>query len=390
MDLTIKLNDDFFENQIPFRYVEYNNVSELKNTFLGDFHQLDITKSKIDSLDKNSEKVRRAAAKYIHEYELIKLICKKQVISRSYFKLYEMLYHEPIIISENLNCFFICEAPGGFIECVNDIRRKKNLRTNYLSVSKNNDIRYDRYLDENKLMYADILTDQENIIKNVICRFPEKLDLITGDGGFDIKLFNAQEILSQKLILSEIYLALNTQKIGGTFVIKFFDMFTHNSIIFYLILCKCYKSVKITKPCSSRNCNSERYIVCETFIGANTDLLNNIQQTLKNFVFSETLPGISTIMYPDIKISSFSFIKKIKMYNNLILYEQIKTINESIKMVNTKDTYFQNLILRLFIDKISMNYLFFYKNILYSRIKKCINFLRKYNINTNQFVYRFE
>jgi len=115
MDLTIKLNGDFFENHIPFRYIEYNNVSELKNTFLGDFHQLDITKSKIDSLDKNSEKVRRAAAKYIHEYELIKLICKKQVISRSYFKLYEMLYHEPIIVSDTLNYFFICEAPGGFI-----------------------------------------------------------------------------------------------------------------------------------------------------------------------------------------------------------------------------------------------------------------------------------
>ena len=79
MDLTIKLNGDFFENHIPFKYVEYNNVSELKNTFLGDFHQLDITKSKIDSLDKNSEKVRRAAAKYIHEYELIKLICKKVI-----------------------------------------------------------------------------------------------------------------------------------------------------------------------------------------------------------------------------------------------------------------------------------------------------------------------
>ena len=389
MEITIlkknEITSDLFSKGVLFRYQEL-----IKNPEYGNFDELDATKCIIDTLDKNSEKVRRAAAKYIHEYELIKLICKKQVISRSYFKLYEMLYHEPIIISEKLNCFFICEAPGGFIECVNDIRRKKNLRTDYISVSKNNDIRYDRYLDENKLIYADVLTDQEIIIKKVISYFPDKLDLITADGGFDIKLFNAQEILSQKLILSEIYLAVNTQKIGGTFIIKFFDMFTHNSIIFYLILCKFYKSVKITKPCSSRNCNSERYIVCECFIGLDTNLSNSIQQTLKNFVFSEPSPGISTIMYPDIKISSFWFIKKIKMYNNLILYEQIKTINESIKMVNTKDTYFQSLILKLFIDKISMSYLIFYKNILHSRIKKCIHFLRKYNINTNQFVYRFE
>jgi CRISPR/Cas system-associated endonuclease/helicase Cas3 len=93
MDLTIKLNGDFFENHIPFKYVEYNNVSELKNTFLGDFHQLDITKSKIDSLDKNSEKVRRAAAKYIHEYELIKLICKKVITKHIPIKDNELLDH---------------------------------------------------------------------------------------------------------------------------------------------------------------------------------------------------------------------------------------------------------------------------------------------------------
>jgi hypothetical protein len=35
----------------------------------------------------------------------------------------------------------------------------------------------------------------------------------------------------------------------------------------------------------------------------------------------------------------------------LILYEQVKTINESIKMVYAKDNYFQNLILRIFMDK---------------------------------------
>jgi 23S rRNA U2552 (ribose-2'-O)-methylase RlmE/FtsJ len=387
---------DIFKNLVPFKYIEYSNLSELKNKDYGDFYKLDITKSKIDLLDKNSEKFRRAAAKYLHEYELIKLICKKQVISRAYFKLYEILYNEPIILYNNLDCFFICEAPGGFIECVTDIRRKKLLRTNYLSVSKNNDIKYDRYLDDSKLLYADLLNinDIENTINKTLLKFPNKLDLITADGGFDIKLFNGQEIISQKLILSEIYIALSTQKIGGMFVIKFFDMFTHNSIVFYFILCSLYNYVKIIKPCSSRNCNSERYLVCYDFNGAPEFIINDIYKTLKNFVFSdshsETL-GVSTIMYPNFDINKFQvFSKKINMFNNLILYEQIKTINESIKMVNSKDTYFQNLILNLFIEKIPINYIFFYKNILNSRIKKCINFLRNYNINTNHFIYRFE
>ena len=64
-------------------------------------------------------------------------------------------------------------------------------------------------------------------------------------------------------------------------------------------------------------------------------------------------------------------------------------------MVNNKDSYFQNLLLNLFVEKargkktvqINNNILVF-KNILGSRIKKCTDFLRNYNINTNQIIYR--
>ena len=71
--------------------------------------------------------------------------------------MYEILYNEPIILLNKLNCFFICEAPGGFIECVTDIRRKKNLQTKYISFSKQDPlIKYDNYLEENNLYYCDI------------------------------------------------------------------------------------------------------------------------------------------------------------------------------------------------------------------------------------------
>ena len=400
MEITIfkknEITSELFKNQLNYKYIEYSDLSELKSNLLGNFQQLDFTKCKIDLLDKNSERSRRAAAKYLNEYELIKIICKKQVISRAYFKLYEMIYFEPIVLTPELSCFFICEAPGGFIECICDIRRKKNLRTEYLSISKLNDIKYDRYLEEDNLMYGDILDIFviEKTIEKTLLKFPNKLDIITADGGFDIKIFNGQEIISSKLLMCEIYLALNTQKIGGMFIIKFFDMFTHNSIIFYLILCTFYKNVKIIKPCSSRNCNSERYLICESFIGVDPIIITTLKETIINFVFSDSTTdtfGVNTIIYPNLKFELIPlFIKKIVCFNNLILYEQVKTINESIKMVSSKDVYFQNLILKLFIEKNTINFLFFYKNILNSRIKKCINFLRKYNINTNQLVYRFE
>jgi hypothetical protein len=106
-----------------------------------------------------------------------------------------------------------------------------------------------------------------------------------------------------------------------------------------------------------------------------------------------------TILYPDINTTLINnFNRKLRIFNNIVLYEQIKTINESIKMVYNKDIYFQNLLLNLFLENNykhviknkteRLSHIIFFKNILYTRIKKCIDFLRLYNINTNQLVYR--
>jgi len=392
MEITIfrknEVSFDLFKNQELFKTEEYSNINSFKNEVYGNFKELDKTKSKLDYLDKSEERSRRAAAKYLHEYELVKLLCKKQVISRAYFKLYEIIYFEEIVLKQTCDCFFMCEAPGGFIECVSDIRRKKNLKTNFISISKYDPlIRYSVYLEENNLMYGDIT--EENVlnktIESVISRFPNGLDLVTADGGFDVKVFVAQETLSSKLLLCEIYLGLKTQKKGGMFVIKFFDMFTHNTIIYYLLLCSFYTYVKVIKPKSSRNCNSERYLVCYEYKGADEAILNDIFTIISNF---EITKNRFTMVYPCFDFTFLPDLKKLSIFNNIIVYEQIKTINESIKMVNFKDTYFQNLLLSIFMENKSpeINKLYnivIFKNILNSRIKKCIDFLRTYNINSN-------
>jgi 23S rRNA U2552 (ribose-2'-O)-methylase RlmE/FtsJ len=284
----------------------------------------------------------------------------------------------------------LCEAPGGFIECISDIRRKKNLRTDFISISKKSEIIYDRFLEESKLFYGDI-TDPKIIdetIINVFERFPDGIDLITADGGFDIKNFNGQEVISSKLLLCEIYIALSTQKLEGMFVIKFFDMFTHNVIIYYLLLCSCYSHVKIIKPKSSRNCNSERYLVCYGYRGLDTKIMVNLQSIIKKYVNHD---GVYTIIYPnfDFGILPSFFTEKIKNFNNVMINYQIETINESIKMISNKDTYFQSLLLKIFLDKFNKYAnIIHYKNILFSRIQKCISFLKFYNINCHQIVYR--
>ena len=161
-------------------------------------------------------------------------------------------------------------------------------------------------------------------------------------------------------------------------------MFSHNSMIYYLLLCSMYRYVKIIKPKTSRNCNSERYLVCYHFNGViNCDLLNIIT----NFKIGE---NFTTIVYPDYSFPEI-FTKKISTFNNLIVYEQVKTINESIRMVQSKDLYFQNLLLSLFSETKGKKtgIVYFFRGILNTRIKKCTDFLRLYNINTNQIIPKY-
>jgi hypothetical protein len=123
--------------------------------------------------------------------------------------------------------------------------------------------------------------------------------------------------------------------------------------------------------------------VCYNFKGKN-EIVNDIFTIISNFEINK---NTITIVYPELVLPN---LEKISIFNNLIIYEQIKTINESIKMVNNKDTYFQHLLLSIFMEhkhpEINKLYnIITFKNILSSRIKKCIDFLRTYNINTNQF-----
>ena len=130
--------------------------------------------------------------------------------------------------------------------------------------------------------------------------------------------------------------------------------------------------------------------MCYNFIG-NAKLTEEIFQIILNFKLSDS---VTTTIYPDFNFEFVHGLGKLTCFNNLMVYEQIKTIKESIKMVHNKDSYFQNMLLNIFLDKrykktihIYENIVYF-KNILSTRIKKCTDFLRFYNININHVVYK--
>lgn len=92
------------------------------------------------------------------------------------------------------------------------------------------------------------------------------VDVFLADGGFDVTRDpNAQERLSQRLLLCQLALGIKLLVRGGHLVCKLFDAFTQPTQDMLYAASLCFESLTLYKPVSSRPANSERYLVCKNF-----------------------------------------------------------------------------------------------------------------------------
>jgi len=254
-------------------------------------------------------------------------VCSIVPVSRSYFKLYEMIvdFH---LLNDNISCACLAEGPGGFIHCLNDYsyRRKLVIHKLYGITLYSCDKRipyWNQSIIRNKkniLSYGKDGTGDLYLLDNVkyfINEIGEDLcHLVTADGGFDYSGdYNQQEISSYKLLFSEIYIALHIQKLDGNFVLKVFDLFNYQTIQLIYLLYTCYSIIEFYKPSTSRLSNSEKYIICSGYRGCSDE----IKQTLtENFMRCEKL----NIRVPE------SFLDEIGHYNKTFTENQIIKIKE--------------------------------------------------------------
>ena len=292
--------------------------------------------------------------KYTNTYEFIQThvpslkisISKYKPLSRSYFKMIEILNTFKILdpYSAPINSFHLAEGPGGFIEALAYLRKNKNDK--YIGITlqaKDNTIpnwnkckdiikKYNNiFLEFGKDGTGDILSPDN--LKYCFEKYSNKMDIITGDGGFDFSIdFNNQETLASNLIFAEICFAILLQKKGGTFILKYFDIFHKSSIDLLYILNSFYSSVIVSKLHTSRSANSEKYIICKNFKYDSTadffDIFYKIFtiNDLKNTVISNFL----NISIP------YIFVNKIEEINCLLGQLQIENINNTIDLINSK------------------------------------------------------
>ena len=228
---------------------------------------------------------------------------KKKILTRAYYKLWEVIDHFKLLDGNYPNGFVssnVAEGPGGFIQAVIYYRIINNDKKEYLKdkvygislkVSGNLDFTnadkvnnkfreiYEKRYNILNISYGGDDGDLTKIkvIKNYVNQFKDKkADLFTGDGGIVANSSLDKEILNGQLILCEAIVGLAVLKKGGHFVLKTYTLTLPFNIELLQLLSSYFEEFYITKPVTSRIFNTEKYIVGKNFKGIKEEELEKL------------------------------------------------------------------------------------------------------------------
>lgn len=272
-----------------------------------------------------------------------------EILSRSFYKLWEILYLFDIADKKDLSYASIGEDSGTFIQAlinyrlklVNGISNDKIFGvTTQLEKYKEFKSFYNKQvpglLNYNTGKDSGDITKVKTIdsLKKDVEKTKGYCDLVTADCEIEWSDANYKEQEGYQIILGEIIAALRVQAKSGHFVLKIFETFTLTTIKLIYLLGSFYEETYIYKPFFSRESNSERYIICKGFKydqKKDTALLDKKIKTLEAI-----LEGMNTNKYifdvfPGLDIPS-DYIDNFKFIN-------IKIANREQIMINDIVTY---------------------------------------------------
>jgi hypothetical protein len=159
-----------------------------------------------------------------------------------------------------------------------------------------------------------------------------KVNLYTSDLGFDVSSdYNNQELIHLQANIGQIISGLITLKIGGSFVTKQYTFFEPITISIIYAISTFFEEFYICKPYSSREANSEIYLVGKGFKNVNT---GDIFSHPYIIAMIERMESKSTVPLFDAKDYPKEFLKHIVNACNTIYEKQIDKINKDIGRVD--------------------------------------------------------
>lgn len=236
----------------------------------------------------------------------IKRHAHPEMLTQAWLKFYEIVNGYPIVPGEEegavreislsptrdrestatFTSVHLCEAPGAFISALNHylILNQPNLKWQWLGSTLNpyyEDMPLSRCVVDDRLIIHTLenwcfgtdntgdLTKLNNL--HDLMRRAEHLGsvkLVTADGSFDCQADPAeQEKMTHPLHLCEAAAALSILAAGGSLVLKKFTLFESETVCLMYLLCCVFKDVHVYKPATSKQGNSEIYVIALNYCG---------------------------------------------------------------------------------------------------------------------------
>ena len=369
-------------NNMLYENIEYTPTEGIPTSVISQSlcYYLYNIKEKITSREKQWDTCKKYTNphEYIHTVVPLKKksVSKYKPLSRSYFKMIEIMNTFHMNHAEPITSFHLAEGPGGFIEALVKLRNSKedayigmtlldeNRKFANIPAWKKSEQFFKTYsnvkLENGKDGTGNILS-LENF-KYVTKKYNSTVDFITADGGFDFSIdFNQQESFIGKLLFAQVAYALCMQKHKGKFILKIFDCFMQHTIDILYILSSFYEKVYVMKPQTSRHANSEKYIVCIGFLHDNHGVFYDyLMNSFEKMLDTEK----NTLRFLNVDVS-YLFIKKMEEYNAIFGQKQIQNIHYTLSLMETKTK----------MEKIEM--------LIKTNIQKSTDWCIKYNIPHN-------
>lgn len=339
--------------------------------------KLSENKNKIENIDK-WEKAKKISNPYEFVYipsQKSDSIANYQPISRSFFKMHEILHEFDLGFSETKKNIVLClaEGPGGFMEAINNFRKNKDHIIGFTLQPSQHYIPNWKFPKNSNfdLFYGNLyqtkyINHLRDHLKDISLSRNYGANIVTADGGFDFSAdFNNQEKMCYRILLAEILFAISLQCKNGTFICKCFDLFSNFTLKLVYLVYLSYEKFTIYKPKTSRLANSEKYIIATGFKGLNENYMERLEYILNNWEKMEKEDKNFDTCLNFIQIDDL-FYKKIYNYNVVFVNNQIQNIEKTIN--NSNNSVSNNL----------------YKTYINNQVINAINWCNKYNIPINE------
>ncbi|XP_015599434.1 cap-specific mRNA (nucleoside-2'-O-)-methyltransferase 2 isoform X2 [Cephus cinctus] len=275
-----------------------------------------------------------------------------EFLTQAWCKFYENVSSFPLvpeqaIADRKFTSVHLCEAPGAFVTSLNHWLKSNQpaVEWDWIATTLNpyyegnplsrmiTDDRFILHTLDHWCFGADNtgnLMDINNLDNLVeMTKSKDKIMLVTADGSIDcLDTPGEQETVVSHLHYCETVAAIHILQKGGSFLLKIFTIFEHTSVCLTYLLCCLFDRVFINKPVTSKEGNSEVYMICLGFKGPEyaAPYLNILR---KHYTFKSDMAMFRRNDIPD------TIIKQIFECGKFFMDHQCKVISNNISSFNS-------------------------------------------------------